>query len=351
MAELKLLSFFSGSGLFDKGLIDAGYTILEANEINKNYKKCYEYAHKNNMPEKGINNYDFWHYIKDDELNSSLKYLIKHERKQGGLIGFVGGSPCIDFSTAGNNKGGDGIHGGLLGAFCHLIDDVAPDFFIIENVPGLLKIHNNYLTQNLMVLMKKFKVFYTLQNALNFGVPQSRERLFIIGSNKKLGIFKTFNIIKYQKYSIDYIKSISWPKKSPFGGVPGEPLGIPRDLMVSTWFTPLVDHPNQNQYIIHNPHRDITLDEGMRRKQSAVRLHRYKYSPTLSYGHSNIPAHYDQLRGCSIAECLSIQSLPINFALPQNIALGHIYQTITNGVPYLLSKGIGEALKDYLKND
>ena len=70
-----------------------------------------------------------------------------------------------------------------------------PSFFLVENVAGLARIkqHRRYLDKQLGVLRSRggFAVDYTVLNALEYGVPQSRERLFVVGFRKNIARVKT----------------------------------------------------------------------------------------------------------------------------------------------------------------
>ncbi|HAA27826.1 MAG TPA: modification methylase NmeDIP, partial [Cyanobacteria bacterium UBA8553] len=72
------------------------------------------------------------------------------------------------------------------------------------------------------------------------------------------------------------------------------------------------------------------------------------YSPTACYGNNEVHLHPYKVRRLSVAEALSIQSLPKNFVLPENMSLTAMFKTIGNGVPYLASKGIARTIKDFL---
>ena len=68
---------------------------------------------------------------------STLSAYIQESRKEGSLVGFIGGPPCPDFSIAGKNRGRDGDNGRLSKSYVDLIIRMKPDFFLFENVKGL----------------------------------------------------------------------------------------------------------------------------------------------------------------------------------------------------------------------
>lgn len=97
------------------------------------------------------------------------------------MIGFIGGPPCPDFSVAGKNEGETGVNGQLTSVYVDLIVCREPDFFVFENVKGL------YKTQKHREFYEKLKgrlersgyvLFDAVENAIEYGAPQYRERLF-----------------------------------------------------------------------------------------------------------------------------------------------------------------------------
>ena len=114
---------------------------------------------------------------------------------------FVGGSPCQSFSLLGNRKGLKDLRGILVFEFARLIKEIKPKVFIFENVRGL-KNHKGGETWKL-ILEKfrelKYKIDWKILNAKDFGVPQSRPRIFMIGyrdRRKKITMPKTESLKK-----------------------------------------------------------------------------------------------------------------------------------------------------------
>ena len=92
-----------------------------------------------------------------------------------------------------------------------------------------------------------------------------------------------------------------------------------------------------------------TIAEGDVSRKSFKRLHRWRYSPTVAYGNNEVHLHPTKARRLSAAEALSLQSLPKEFILPPDMSLSHMFKTVGNGVPYLLSVGIATTLREYLQ--
>ena len=104
----------------------------------------------------------------------------------------VGGYPCQSFSLAGNRKPSNDPRTFLYLEFARVVDQVKPKFFIAENVSGLKGIDGGAWFQQQIELFEGladgYHVTYSLADAKNFGVPQSRKRVFIVGVRADLGM-------------------------------------------------------------------------------------------------------------------------------------------------------------------
>lgn len=96
---------------------------------------------------------------------------------------FVGGSPCQSFSTVGYQHGLEDARGTLFYEFARLVKEIKPKVFIYENVRGLLT-HDKGNTWNIIKNIFDtlgYKIYYDVLNAKDFGIPQNRRRLFVVG--------------------------------------------------------------------------------------------------------------------------------------------------------------------------
>ena len=110
--KIKIYSFFSGCGLLDLGLENAGFNIAMVSEKYEPFLDAYKYSRKKlekTKPEYGYFKNDIQNYLDDVSL---LGNIIRNECDDT-IIGFVGGPPCPDFSIAGKNKGIYGENGKL----------------------------------------------------------------------------------------------------------------------------------------------------------------------------------------------------------------------------------------------
>ena len=104
---------------------------------------------------------------------------------------FIGGSPCQSFSNMGKRKGLDDTRGTLFYDFARLVKEMQPKVFIYENVPGMLTHDkgNTWKIINQTFNNLGYKTVFKVINALDYGIPQNRKRIFVVGfkfKNKEL---------------------------------------------------------------------------------------------------------------------------------------------------------------------
>ncbi len=360
-----IFSFFSGCGFLDLGFECDGYEIAFVNELSQSFLDAYKYSRsKMNIPAP---KYGYYNVDINDFLNGrkeELRRLVDETRASGRLVGFIGGPPCPDFSIAGKNKGGGGLNGRLSLAYINLIADIAPDFFLFENVKGLWSTarHRKFFDElKQKIHSAGYSTAERLCNALEFAVPQDRARVLFFGV--KTGLLKKKIALKgeipsfpweiYTSYKADEVKNMPWCSVNDFGSNMVPKLGnAMKPLTVQYWFdkNDVEHHPNGSAHF--KPRSGIEkmrmVPEGDVSRKSYKRLHRYRYSPTAAYGNNEVHLHPCRERRISAAEAMAIQSLPKEFELPQGMSLSDMFKTIGNGVPYLLSEGIAKTIKTFL---
>lgn len=100
---------------------------------------------------------------------------------------FVGGSPCQSFSIIGKRKGLEDTRGTLFYDFARLIKEIQPKVFVYENVPGMLTHDGGETWETIKNVFEtlNYSIHYKLLNSLDFGIPQDRNRLFVVGFKKE----------------------------------------------------------------------------------------------------------------------------------------------------------------------
>jgi DNA (cytosine-5)-methyltransferase 1 len=361
-------SFFTGAGFLDLGFESCGFIPLAANEIEPNFAAVYRYS-RNKMgiplPRFGLQEESIANFLERAERKSWLESSIAQAKMEFNAVGFVGGPPCPDFSIAGKQAGAQGKNGQLSQVYMNAICAFLPDFFIFENVKGLLSTARHREFFNALVEQARkagYSTDWRLLNALNYGVAQDRDRVILFGVRQEClhaGAFAGESLFgvaweAHQKWSTEQLEKIQWPSRATFSEASklDIPSGVPEELTVEHWFrkNDVEHHPNAADYF--QPRAGLEkmrrFDEGDDSKKCYKRLHRWRYSPTAAYGNNEVHLHPYKVRRLSVAETLAIQSLPKEFELPPEISLSAKFKTIGNGVPFLLAKGVAETVKDYL---
>ncbi|PSR55793.1 DNA (cytosine-5-)-methyltransferase [Adhaeribacter arboris] len=366
--ELKLpvISFFTGGGFMDMGFLDAGFNIVWTNELDIIFADLYASGITSWKKSKGIDgNFKIsnTNSIKDIHPETIIKEAFNG--KKPSCFGVIGGPPCQDFSLNGNLDGFKGDKGSLTDAFLYKIIELQPAFFVMENVTGLLKVKKSakHFLELLEVMKEQFLIDFAILNSIDFGVPQFRERVFVIGINKYKFDINRINIGidgRWFPFPVNKIYSNSstkykWPDPISFGSNVEAPKNIPLELCVqSCLISPEQENniANSSEFfniLIHLDRLD-KIKEGETNRPSFKRLHRYKYSPTTCYGNNEVHLHPFLNRRLSVRESLRIQGVEDSYILPAKLSLTKKFKMIGNGVPVPLAKAVGKSLSDFLES-
>ncbi|WP_018250279.1 DNA cytosine methyltransferase [Orenia marismortui] len=177
--NFEIISLFAGCGGLDLGFEQAGFNVIWANEYNKKIWATYEENHKQTELDKRS--------IVDIESEEIPK-----------ATGIIGGPPCQSWSLAGSMGGIDDNRGKLFYEYIRILRDKQPEFFLAENVPGIIsKRHIKEFNKIISMLEETgYNVTYKKLDSSDYGVPQSRKRVFIIGYRKDLNLKFDFNNVK-----------------------------------------------------------------------------------------------------------------------------------------------------------
>lgn len=322
-----VVSFFTGCGGMDLGLEAVGFKHIAAFEHNELF--CRTLRH--NRPEWTVFGPPSHSGDVSDfgAITDALSGLIKTPFP--GL--FVGGPPCQPFSIAANqrySKSGDNFkrtgfshetNGNLLFDFIRLIEEFKPKAFIVENVPGLRDIDGG---KQLTEAMKRLTdAGYTVHeplilDAANFGVPQQRQRLFLIGTRQK--------------------RKLTLPV--PYGKLIG----------AGSVLTKIPSHLENTETREHKAEsilRYMWLDYGQREKLGRVdRLNPVLPSKTViaggSGGGGRSHLHPEIPRTLSVRECARLQTFPDDYVFQGPSA--RQFTQVGNAVPPILAAQIGRSV-------
>lgn len=365
---IPVLSFFSGAGFMDIGFKQAGFDVVWHNEFYEEFARGFYYGmtqlygHPPAEPKVASI---------DDLLTMEIIKEAFGSRYTPEVFGMIGGPPCPDFSVGGKNRGFEGENGRLSQIYVNKIEELQPTFFVFENVKGLFRTakHREHLNR----LVRQLEPFYytdiKVLNALEYGVPQDRERVFFVGIKKKWlkANDKVPNLTlpqlagkehwfpfpvppaEYQDAKVRFC----WPTTSVFRGEPEPPDSrIPPELMAGTYILDQSDLAKlENSDHFFEPYSDKfeTIAEGDVEKKSFKRLHRHRYSPTAAYGNNEVHLHPTLARRLSVREAMRIQSVPDGYALPKDMTLSDMFKTVGNGVPVKLAEAVASAFMKFLQ--
>ncbi|MDW9478836.1 DNA (cytosine-5-)-methyltransferase [Sinorhizobium meliloti] len=353
-----VISFFTGAGFLDLGFEKAGFTVDMVNEYDPDFLRGYRHSRERlGSPEPF-----YGHHLGSVEdflspaFGNKLERIVADVRAQGRKVGFVGGPPCPDFSVAGKQAGFEGDNGRLSQVYADLILSIRPDFFVFENVKGLwsTRVHREFYDRMKTEFVEKggYLLNDRLINAMSYGVPQDRERIFLVGTlDADPGI--PFRWEEEMVHTGDMTR-LPWPKEREFqpdlveDGPEGA--GFPLSLTVEHWFRKnnVLSHPNGAMSFVPKSERITQIPEGSTKAKSFKRLHRWRYSPTAAYGNNEVHLHPYLPRRITVAEALAIQSLPPEYGLPTDMPLSKCFKTIGNGVPFLAALGLAKTISRFL---
>lgn len=129
---------------------------------------------------------------------------------------FVGGSPCQSFSSLGKKRGLSDTRGTLFYEYARLVDEIQPKVFIYENVRAVLSNDCGKTWEKMKEVFEElgYNIFFTYEdkpsvlNAMNYGIPQSRNRIFVVGFRSDLDLIKEFEFpkpIPLEHYMQDFL--------------------------------------------------------------------------------------------------------------------------------------------------
>ncbi|MEI6047473.1 MAG: DNA cytosine methyltransferase [Bacteroidota bacterium] len=183
-----VISLFSGAGGLDIGLEQAGFHTIACVENDINCRATLKFNRPDwNVFEESVKT-EYGKIItrepgdiRDIEVDELLNYV---GLKKGQVTLVVGGAPCQPFSNMGKKEGlEDKKNGDLFQEFVRMVKGIQPEAFIFENVAGITQNKHAFV---LDYMIKNFEgtgygISYSILNSANYGVPQRRERFFLIG--------------------------------------------------------------------------------------------------------------------------------------------------------------------------
>ena len=188
----KVIDLFCGIGGLSLGFKNNGFEIACANEYDKEISQSFQANNPNTiMYENDINDLDIY--------KTFSEYI--------GIDLIVGGPPCQGFSQKGKRLGIYDKRNFLFRKYLEIIELIKPKVFLIENVPNILTTNKGFFIKDIKEHFYKsnYKIYSSILNSYDYGVPQKRKRAFIVGSSTG----KEFFFPEIQKKFITVEEAIS----------------------------------------------------------------------------------------------------------------------------------------------
>lgn len=401
--KIKVVDLFAGCGGLTEGFMQTGYydevaavewLKPQVETLRKRLNNKWNVKHA----DESVMHFDiqreeelFYGWENDNEFGSSkgLDYYIK---KAKGIDLIIGGPPCQAYSIAGRVRDENGMKNDyrnfLFEHYLNVVNRYRPKAFIFENVPGLLsaapngkpiqdiiRAEFNNIGYDIIEDLKS----YALVNASDYGVPQNRNRLIILGIDKNIyknsqEALKNFYINILPKYKVSYKKTV----KDAIGDLPvckpiyseeshKKHISHTSPICSISWHTPRYSNL-RDMDTFKTLAKDVETGEKIYDSKMISKLyeekigskspiHRYHVlepnSPSTTiiahlYKDGNRFIHYDskQCRTITVREAARLQSFADDFDFVGT--QGNAYQMIGNAVPPELAKNVAKAIYDFL---
>jgi len=314
--KYSIVSLFSGCGGLDLGF-SGGFEFLGKKYSKRNFETIWA----NDFDESSCQTYRkyFNHDIVCGDIVKILKK--KHSRmfdqplpQKADVV--LGGFPCQDFSHAGKREGFNGRRGLLYQSMMKVVEKTRPVLFVAENVKGLLTMNNG---EAIEIIKKDFEslgynVVYKLLHSADYGVPQTRERVVIVGTKKgKLPEFKHPNPTHDKTNWVPLKKAIGDLENISEGEIPNH------------YWSKAKKNNGQGNTVVSPD----------------------KPGPTMrTEHHGNIEWHWNGKRRLSAREAARIQTFPDDFIFYPSTS--QAYRQVGNAVPPLMAWHVAKAVEKFL---
>ena len=374
MKKYKLVDLFAGCGGLSLGLEQAGFTPWFVNEIVEQFANTYKANHQ--LSDE--------HYFIGD-IASLNEHIDEYKELLTDVTLVCGGPPCQGFSMANRQRILDDPRNNLYKQYLIFLKHVRPQFFIMENVKGMMNKKDEIVQNFKEYLGEEYLYDYAVLKAQDFGVPQNRERFIMIGNRMGISpkeIFEEINkhkrapfVLRDALYGLPQLKSKKGKGQTGVeelsSGLTERDFCYPqtdfyRFINGDKVITKLYNHKNR-----YNNERDIEIYR--RLPQGANSLHE-SIADIMPYKRRNnifkdkyfkldesqicktITSHmrFDcnmyihpwEARGLSPREAARIQTFPDDFIIigSQNMW----YAQVGNAVPVKLAKAIGDGIMKFL---
>ncbi len=350
------IDLFCGCGGMILVLKEAGFDVVYANDINGDALKTYRHNFSGVVVEQG-------------DIVQINPQDVKKRIKAGSIDLIAAGTPCQGFSSSGRRNPND-PRNKLFKQLLKFVKVFRPKIFVMENVSGLMSMDEGNVMQKIKKSFNKegYFVHYKVLSATDYGVPQNRKRIFIIGSRKIIPEKQLFPCKKTKKVvtAKEAISDLSFlginessrnytiPPKSRY-----QKLMRRKSVVLYNHESPLHSRKIQKRFAAIPPGkdgRDVLKNSGTS-KRDFYRIHPDKPCRTITTLPEDL-IHYKKNRIPTVRELARLQSFPDSFVFLGPRTTGGKqrknscpqYTQVGNAVPPLLAKAVFENLANVLGN-
>jgi DNA (cytosine-5)-methyltransferase 1 len=332
LGALQFVSLFSGCGGLDLGFERAGFTPSLALELDEAAITTYAKRRPGaRILKKDLSN------VAPGYVSERLDEIVPRPHP----IGVVGGPPCQAFSFSNVHKKSDDPRLTLPISYAAILKELNRtdrlDFFVFENVVGIAsKAHEEQFRYFKQLFGDSgFRIFEKELNALHFGVPQDRRRVFVVGVNGR-----RFPHAKFE---------FPTPQDPPYKTVVDVLGNLPDPVFFNKDLTPGSIPFHANHWCM-NPRSDKfdgRLKEGHVKGRPFRVLAWNMPSWTVAYGHREVHVHPSGRRRLSMLEAMLLQGFPIDYELVGT--LSDQIRLVSDAVPPPLAEALANAVKRFLE--
>ncbi len=357
MKKYYVIDLFAGAGGFSYGFSKVGFVPVIANEISPVFSTTYQCNHPNTM-------------VLANDIKGLNKVILENAiaekigRVNNNVI-LIGGPPCQSYSTSGKRE--MDARANLFLEYKRVLGIIKPVLFIFENVTGILSMDNKKLFPRVIEALEEegYEIYHKVLNASDYGVPQDRKRVFIVGVRKDLNLpefkFKEGEFTgnpRTFRYALYDLPATACGEEQKYYMMRNN--AYTQLMRGEEKFLTRQKAPNANERT-----KEImkTLKDGEDRSKLPARLQpksgfgnsyskicSWKPAPTITRNFSCISSarciHPTDNRALTIREGARLQSFPDSYIFVGNDEEVHIQ--IGNAVPPLLAEELGKQIKAYL---
>lgn len=321
------IELFAGCGGLSTGFLDAGLHVAAGFEIDERAVDAYDYNHAY----RGSRG-----YVADLNIASGADLLRRAGIERADFV--IGGPPCQPFSIAGKMQGARDNRADLIDHFIRIVRELKPAAFLLENVPNLAAIASGSILEEAKTALRQlgYSVDHRVVSAADYGVPQNRKRLIVLGIRGK-------HVVRFPE---------------PSHGTADRPLRSASEA--------IADLPDSGEFgqtgiFNHEPtahsadmiERFSQLGIGKRERGSFHdRLHPDRPSYTLRAGSGNFsplrPVHYKYHRVITVRESARLQGFSDDFLWPDRIPRLQQYRQVGNAVPPPMAEAFAVCLAEQM---